>query len=129
VAARVADRYPAIPLWTQQRQMAESERDSFLARFVFDGRGVGFAVLGGVFAEGIDLPGSRLLGAFIATLGLPPVNAVNGEIERRMSAIFGTGYEYIYLIDDRFTRREVRRLLPPWWRIKRDDCARLFSGR
>jgi DNA excision repair protein ERCC-2 len=155
VAARVADRYPAIPLWTQQRQMAESERDSFLARFVFDGRGVGFAVLGGVFAEGIDLPGSRLLGAFIATLGLPPVNAVNGEIERRMSAIFGTGYEYtylypgvqkviqaagrviraptdrgvLYLIDDRFTRREVRRLLPPWWRIKRDDCARLFSGR
>jgi DNA excision repair protein ERCC-2 len=72
-----------------------------------------------------------------------------------MSAIFGTGYEYtylypgvqkviqaagrviraptdrgvLYLIDDRFTRREVRRLLPPWWRIKRDDCARLFSGR
>jgi DNA excision repair protein ERCC-2 len=97
VAARVAARYPMIPLWTQERLMAEPERESFLARFVFDGRGVGFAVLGGAFAEGVDLPGSRLVGAFIATLGLPPANAVNGEIERRMSAIFGTGYEYTYL--------------------------------
>ena len=39
-----------------------------------DGRGIGFAVLGGVFAEGVDLPGSLLIGAFIATLGLPPVS-------------------------------------------------------
>jgi DNA excision repair protein ERCC-2 len=96
-AAHVATSYPTIPLWAQDRQMAEPERESFIARFVVDGRGVGFAVLGGAFAEGIDLPGSRLVGAFIATLGLPPVNAVNGEIERRMSAIFGTGYEYTYL--------------------------------
>jgi DNA excision repair protein ERCC-2 len=152
VAARVAARYPTIPLWTQARQMAEAERDSFLARFAFDGRGVGFAVLGGAFAEGIDLPGSRLVGAFIATLGLPPVNAVNGEIERRMSAIFGTGYEYtylypgiqkvvqaagrvirapsdrgvLYLIDDRFARAEVRSLLPPWWRINEVAFSPLF---
>ena len=59
-----------------------------------DGCGIGFAVLGGAFAEEIDLPGSRLLGAFIATLGLPPVSAVNAEIERRLSAAFGSGYEY-----------------------------------
>jgi DNA excision repair protein ERCC-2 len=148
-AARVAARYPAIPLWAQGPQMAEPEREAFLARFVVDGRGVGFAVLGGAFAEAVDLPGSRLVGAFIATLGLPPVNAVNGEIERRMSAIFGTGYEYtylypgvqkviqaagrviraaadrgvLYLIDDRFARWEVRRLLPTWWRINTVACG------
>jgi Rad3-related DNA helicase len=147
-AAHLAARYPAIPLWAQERQMAEAERESFLARFGLDGRGVGFAVLGGAFAEGIDLPGSRLIGAFIATLGLPPVNAVNDEIERRMRATFGAGYEYtylypgvqkviqaagrvirapsdrgvLYLIDDRFARTEVRRLLPSWWRINETAC-------
>ena len=25
----------------------------------------------------------------------------------------------VHLIDDRFARPEVRRLLPPWWRIER----------
>ena len=155
VAARVAAAYPTIPQWTQERQMAEPERESFLAHFVCDGRGVGFAVLGGAFAEGIDLPGSRLVGAFIATLGLPPANAVNGEIERRMSAIFGTGFEYtylypglqkviqaagrvirapsdrgvLYLIDDRFARGQVRRLLPSWWRINEVAFCACSSGR
>jgi Rad3-related DNA helicase len=155
VAARVAAGYPTIPQWTQERQMAEPERESFLAHFVCDGRGVGFAVLGGAFAEGIDLPGSRLVGAFIATLGLPPANAINGEIERRMRAIFGTGFEYtylypglqkviqaagrvirapsdrgvLYLIDDRFARGQVRRLLPSWWRINEVAFCACSSGR
>ena len=143
VAAQLAARYPTVPIWTQEPQMAEPQRDLFLARFVVDGRGVGFAVLGGAFAEGIDLPGSRLIGAFIATLGLPPADAVNAEMERRLNAMFGSGYEYtylypgvqkviqaagrvirapsdrgvLYLIDDRFARADVRNLLPPWWRI------------
>ena len=155
VAARVAARYAAIPVWTQERQMTEPERDSFLTRFAVDGRGVGFAVLGGAFAEGIDLPGSRLLGAFIATLGLPPANAVNDEIARRMAATFGAGYEYtylypgvqkvvqaagrvirapsdhgvLYLIDDRFARSEVRSLLPRWWRINASALRPCSSDR
>jgi DNA excision repair protein ERCC-2 len=61
-------------------------------------------VLGGAFAEGIDLPGARLIGAFIATLGLPQVNAVNEEIKTRMAAYFeaqddaaGKAYNYTYL--------------------------------
>jgi len=116
---------------------------------------VGFAVLGGAFAEGIDLPGSRLIGAFIATLGLPPANAANEETQRRMSVIFGAGFEYtylypgiqkvvqaagrvirgasdrgtLYLIDDRFARTEVRRLLPAWWRISQTRLRSCSSGR
>ena len=143
VAERLAVQRPDVPQWQQQRLMTEPERDEFLGRFAADGRGVGFAVLGGTFAEGIDLPGLRLIGAFVATLGLPPVNAVNAETERRMDAMFGAGYSYTYLypglqkvvqaagrvlrtpsdrgvlflIDDRFKRRDVRSLLPSWWRI------------
>ena len=141
VAALFTERYPGIPTWRQHSGMSEPERDAFLSRFVPEGAGVGFAVLGGAFAEGVDLPGSRLIGAFVATLGLPQVNAVNEEMQRRMETRFGSGYEYtylypgiqkvvqaagrvirtttdrgvLYLIDDRFTHSRVRKLLPQWW--------------
>jgi DNA excision repair protein ERCC-2 len=143
VAALVAERYPHIPTWQQRSGMSEPEREAFLSRFVPEGAGVGFAVLGGAFAEGVDLPGSRLIGAFVATLGLPQVNAVNEEMQRRMETRFGSGYEYtylypgiqkvvqaagrvirtttdrgvLYLIDDRFTHSKVRKLLPQWWNV------------
>lgn len=144
VAGLFSSRYPEIPLWEQKRGMEEAEQCEFLARFTPTGQGVGFAVLGGSFAEGIDLPGKRLSGAFIATLGLPQVNPVNEQIRQRMETIFHAGYEYayffpgmqkivqaagrvirtqrdegiIYLIDDRFARLDVRRLLPYWWKVE-----------
>ena len=151
---RVADvfcaRHPEVPIWRQSRGMAESERDSFLAKFETGGCGIGFAVLGGAFAEGIDLPGDRLIGAFVATLGLPQVNRINEEIQQRMESRFGAGYAYtylypglqkvvqaagrvirtttdrgvLYLIDDRFVETRVRRLLPGWWKV---DTANAVS--
>lgn len=81
-------RHPHINTWAQTRQMIEAGREQFLSRFTATSQGIGFAVLGGAFAEGIDLPGSRLIGAFIATLGLPQVNAVNEEIKNRMAVYF-----------------------------------------
>ena len=84
----LAASHPHIPHWVQSRQMDEAARTSFLSRFTDMSRGIGFAVLGGAFAEGIDLPGQRLIGAFIATLGLPQVNEVNEQIKARLSAYF-----------------------------------------
>ena len=84
----LATRHPHIPHWVQSRQMDEGARTSFLSRFTDTSRGIGFAVLGGAFAEGIDLPGQRLIGAFIATLGLPQVNEVNEQIRARLSSYF-----------------------------------------
>lgn len=141
VADACAARHPELPQWRQQRRMDEAERAAFLARFTLDGRGVGFAVLGGAFGEGIDLPGARLIGAFIATLGLPQINPVNEQVRQRMQASFGAGYDYtylypgiqkvvqaagrvirsssdrgvVYLIDDRFAQPAVQALLPRWW--------------
>ncbi|HEX6704934.1 MAG TPA: ATP-dependent DNA helicase [Albitalea sp.] len=146
-AAMLQQRHPQIPTWQQSRSMNEAEREAFVARFAEGGQGVGFAVLGGAFAEGIDLPGSRLIGAFIATLGLPQVNPVNEQMRRRLHARFGDGYAYTYLvpglrkvvqaagriirtesdrgalflIDDRFGSRQARALLPAWWRIERGN--------
>jgi DNA excision repair protein ERCC-2 len=105
------------------------------------GRGIGFAVLGGVFAEGVDLPGPLLIGAFIATLGLPPVTPGAGQVQARLDRLFGPGQGYadlvpamqrvvqaagrvlrtpddrgwLWLLDDRYRRAEVVALLPPWW--------------
>ncbi|QHE87573.1 ATP-dependent DNA helicase [Hydrogenophaga sp. BPS33] len=133
--------HPELPVWAQSRGMGEAERDAFVARFTDDGQGIGFAVLGGAFGEGIDLPGRRLIGAFIATLGLPQVNPVNEQLRARLQTRFGQGYNYAYLfpgvqkvvqaagrvirgpqdegvlvlMDERFGRAEVRRLLPTWW--------------
>ncbi len=140
--------YPDIPSWCQERAMSEDARRDFLARFVRGGnaerRGIGFAVLGGIFGEGIDLPGEQLIGAFIATLGLPQLNPVNEAMRSRMHQRFGAGYEYVYLypgiqkviqaagrvirtttdrgvlylFDDRFAQPQVRDLLPDWWRMR-----------
>lgn len=136
--------HPDIPVWQQGRGMSEQERQAFLDRFTLSSRGIGFAVLGGAFGEGIDLPGARLIGAFVATLGLPQLNPVNEQFKQRMAALFGAGYDYTYLypgvqkvvqaagrvirsqtdrglvmlIDDRFAERKVQQLLPSWWQLK-----------
>ena len=141
VASAFAEQHPSIPMWRQSRKMDEAERAAFLARFCADGCGIGFAVLGGSFGEGIDLPGARLIGAFIATLGLPQMNPVNEQVRQRMETAFGAGYDYtylypgiqkvvqaagrvirtsgdrgvVYLIDDRFAQPDVQALLPRWW--------------
>ncbi|MBC7209635.1 MAG: hypothetical protein H5U33_04180, partial [Pseudomonas sp.] len=121
----------------------EAGREAFLARFVEHGQGVGFAVLGGAFGEGVDLPGTRLIGAFVATLGLPQVNPVNEQFKQRLGRQFGAGFDYAYLypgvrkviqaagrvirgdhdrgvlmlIDERFAEPRVRQMFPSWWQL------------
>jgi len=136
---------PEIPIWLQARDRDTTARTAFLDRFKVGGRGIGFAVLGGIFAEGIDLPGERLVGAFIATLGLPQWNPANEALRACVEENFaGRGYEYaylypglrkvvqaagriirtpqdrgvVYLMDDRYNRPAVRRLMPSWWRVQ-----------
>ena len=142
-AARLALRHLALPQWSQSRSMGDAARRAFLDRFVEGGRGIGFAVLGGAFAEGVDLPGTRLIGAFIATLGLPPVSPLQEQVRERLDTMFGAdhGYAdlvpgmqkvvqaagrvlrsvddkgYVWLLDQRYRRPEVRALLPAWWQV------------
>ena len=136
-------RYPNLPVWSQERLMTEERRHTYLHNFHAEGRGIGFAVLGGVFGEGVDLPGKRLIGAFIATLGLPQFDEINQAICNHMQKRFGRGRDYTYtfpgiqkvvqaagrvirtesdtgailLLDERYLEYRYRRLLPEWWRI------------
>ena len=143
VAEALAIAHPSIRQWQQVRQMNETARIEFLKAFTEEGQGIAFAVLGGAFGEGVDLPGRRLIGAFVATLGLPQVNPVNEQLKQRMGAIFGAGHDYAYLypgmqkvvqaagrvirgvddagvvvlIDDRFAQPRIQKLFPAWWKV------------
>ncbi|WP_342631504.1 ATP-dependent DNA helicase [Marinobacter alkaliphilus] len=141
VSDTLAQQAPDIPQRAQQPGMSPDQRRQFLAEFQKPEGSVAFAVLGGVFSEGIDLPGDQLIGAFVATLGLPPFDPWHEILKDRLQQRFGEGYNYTYLIpglqkvaqaagrvirtpedrgviwliDDRFLQGQVRNLLPKWW--------------
>ncbi|MBM7551935.1 ATP-dependent DNA helicase [Thalassobacillus pellis] len=127
----------------QSRDMSEEEKDDFLASFQPDSELplIGFAVLGGVFSEGVDLRGDRLNGVAVIGIGLAPRSFERDLIKRYFNQIGKGGYDYAYvypgmnkvlqaggrlirsekdygkimLIDDRFLNRQYKRLLPDEW--------------
>jgi DNA excision repair protein ERCC-2 len=136
--------HPSIRLVAQSPGMTELERDAFLAAFTVEHEEtlLGFAVLGGVFGEGIDLVGERLIGAIIVSVGLPQLCEERNVIRDHFELQNGSGFEYAYtfpgmnrvlqaigrvirsetdrgivlLIDSRFAEPRYRQLFPPWWR-------------
>ncbi|MFC1494116.1 ATP-dependent DNA helicase [Thermodesulfobacteriota bacterium] len=127
----------------QNPGMSEDERDDFLNSFSRDNKGtlVGFAVMGGVFGEGIDLEGERLSGAVIYGVGLPGISPERDIIRDFFNRKDNTGFEYAYLypginrvlqaagrvirsekdrgavilIDDRYKSYRYKSLLPAGW--------------
>jgi DNA excision repair protein ERCC-2 len=139
--------YPSIKVLIQKTGMTEGERDAFLAAFsVEHGETlVGFAVLGGIFGEGIDLVGERLIGAVIVGVGLPQLCIERNLIRDYFQQQNAVGFDYAYtfpgmnrvlqaigrvirsetdrgvvlLIDARFNEVRYRRLFPAWWKYLR----------
>lgn len=91
-----------IVLHLQKPNMAEEEREEFLAAFSAEAKEthIGLCVLGGVFGEGIDLKGERLIGTVIVGTGLPLV-CDERELFRRYydekAGDWGNGFECAYL--------------------------------
>lgn len=128
----------------QQTKMSEEEREHFLAEFQAGTERtlVGFAVMGGIFSEGIDLVGDRLTGVAVVGVGLPQLGPERNLIKAYMDSTGKNGYEYAYvfpgmnkvqqaggrlirsetdrgvllLIDDRYLQPLYQRLLPEEWR-------------
>lgn len=143
VRAVFEEKYPSIPVLVQQTALDEAGREEFLARFAPDPDEtlLAFAVLGGVFGEGVDLAGSRLIGAAVVGPGLPQVGARQEQLRDYFERTRGSGFDYAYrypgmnkvlqaagrvirtpqdrgvvlLIDDRFSMWDYRRLMPPHW--------------
>lgn len=127
----------------QKKNMTEAEREEFLSRFTESPSRshVGFCVLGGLFSEGVDLPGDRLSGVVIVGVGLPQISAELNLRRDHFDRICERGHEFAYmfpgmnkvlqaagrvirgeddrgvvlLVDDRFGAPEYRALFPDHW--------------
>lgn len=137
-------RNPGMKVIVQSPRMSEKERDAFLADFnnQTDGFLIGFVVMGGFFAESIDLVGDRLTGAAIVGVGFPQISIERELIKAYFDNIDGSGYAFAYqvpgmikvlqaagrvirsehdrgvvlLIDTRYTALPYRQMLPREWR-------------
>lgn len=137
------EKYPEIETMLQKAAMTEEERECFIDSFKPDTvrNFVCFGVLGGIFSEGIDLKGDRLIGAIIVSVGLPQVSTEQDIIMNYFQVKNGMGYEnaYMYpgmnkvlqasgrvirsetdkgmvlLIDERFSKSDYKRLFPKHW--------------
>ncbi len=144
VAGLLAENRPAGQLLIQDRGMGETAREAFLARFAAGNEEtlIGLAVMGGIFGEGIDLVGERLIGAIVVGVGLPQLglerDLLKDYFDRQNDQGFAYAYQYpglnrvmqaagrvirtetdrgvIVLIDNRFTQSRYTRLFPPEWR-------------
>ena len=83
----------------QEREMDESERETFLSSFSEESQTtlVAFAVLGGVFSEGIDLVGNQLIGSIIVGVGLPQINPLTEQRRLYFEQTFNKGYLFAYV--------------------------------
>lgn len=133
---------------SQHASMTELEREEFLEEFIEETEEtlVGFCVMGGIFSEGIDLIGDRLIGAAVVGTGLPQVNCereiLKGYYDEKGEQGFDYAYRYpgmnkvlqaagrvirtkedtgaILLMDERFLNRDYRNLFPREWN---DACT------
>lgn len=127
----------------QSRGQSEAEKEAFIQAFHEIGpeSKLGFAVLGGMYGEGIDLTGDKLSGAIIVGVGLPMINYEGNLLKAHFANTYGKGFEYAYmypgmnkvlqsagrvirtmtdqgvvlLIDSRFRQRDYVALFPDEW--------------
>lgn len=94
------EKYPDYQTIVQGNKMTEEERDEFLQKFQAGPKEtlIGFCVLGGIFSEGIDLKGTRLIGAGIVGVGLPQLNPEQDLIRDYYDETKGQGFQYAYQI-------------------------------
>ena len=75
-ALLAAEGVPGAAILREARGLTEEEKNALLSAFdKRDGRTVLLAVLGGAFAEGVDLAGERLQNVIVVSTGLPQMDA------------------------------------------------------
>ena len=90
---------PGIECVMQSQYMTEEAREIFLENFeeARDQSLMGFCVMGGIFAEGIDLARDRLIGAVIVGTGLPQVCRERELLKEYFEGKGKKGFDYAYL--------------------------------
>jgi len=88
--------FPSQTTIAQERDFSLADRDNFLERFAVGGAVVGFAIMGGVFGEGIDYLGDRLIGCVVVGTGLPGLGIEQKLIAEGYDAEGLDGFDYAY---------------------------------
>ena len=127
---------------SQERIMTTEQRADFLNEFTHDSNKIGFLVLGGIFSEGVDLMGDRLIGSMIISVGMPGLSKDRDLIKYHFDREGLNGFDYsytypglnkvfqaagrvirgekdkgiIYLLDDRYSWQKYTRLFPKHWK-------------
>ncbi len=98
VLVQFAKKYPKVPHVVQRRGMTRQEQEDFLSYFKADEdrMRVGFCVLGGSFSEGVDLPGSRLIGVIVVGVGIPGLSNERNILRDYYENKCERGYDYAY---------------------------------
>lgn len=135
------ERNKDLNIMIQESNMTELEREKFLHSFELEDDIIAFAVMGGIFSEGIDLVGDKLIGAVIIGVGLPQICFERDIIKDYFEHHLGEGFEYAYvypginkvlqaagrvirtpedrgavlLIDDRYGTSKYKLLFPREW--------------
>lgn len=86
------------PILFQERNMDESDRLRVIETMQKGQNHVLMGVLGGIFAEGIDLPGAGLLAAVIVGPALPAVGLERRLMSAWFQELYGHGFRYAYQI-------------------------------
>lgn len=138
------EKYGEVEIIVQENGMTEEEREDFLRKFDQNNAEtlVGFAVLGGIFSEGIDLKGDRLNGVVVVGVGLPQLCLERNILRDHFNEVGKNGYYYSYvfpgmnkvmqaggrvirseedegtllLIDDRYQSMLYQNLMPDEWK-------------
>lgn len=165
-----------IRLLVQKTNMKEEEREEFLSNFIKNDRPaladpdedmllpdltgasdsrilIGFCVMGGIFAEGIDLKNDSLIGAIIVGTGLPMVTNERGILKEAYESEGHDGFDYAYrypgmnkvmqaagrvirtvddvgivaLLDERFLTPPYMKLFPREWKDY-EVCSAATAG-
>ncbi|MBN2424610.1 MAG: ATP-dependent DNA helicase [Calditrichaceae bacterium] len=126
----------------QKPSMNEAERDRIVGDLKkADEPCLLLAVMGGIFSEGIDYPGSSAIGVFVISPALPPVSYERELLRHYYDRKNGQGLEYAYiypgmnkviqsvgrlirsaqdqgivvLIGERFSEEKYNAILPEYW--------------
>lgn len=144
VAATLAAQHPHLPLLCQERDSSEATRTEFLQQFAQGRQTLGLAIMGGIYGEGIDYCGDRLIGAIVVGVGLPGMDIEQELIREDFNAAGLPGFDFAYsfpglnrvlqaagrvirsasdrgivvLADQRFTQARYRQLLPEHWPLQ-----------
>ncbi|MFK7852910.1 MAG: ATP-dependent DNA helicase [Granulosicoccus sp.] len=138
------ERYPEVETWSQSSTQTREEHLQQLEHLEITAHRIGFAILGGVFGEGIDYVGDLLIGVIIVGTGLPGLDLETQLVSEHYRASNQNGYDFAYrypgftrvlqtagrlirheldkgiviLIDDRFKDHFYGHLYPDNWDIR-----------